>query len=89
LTLEDLYNGIDWSAIDSQHDEKCKEWTEKLGIDPKSGNGVLNSGFVKKFRQTLLQEGLENPEKEKMMEARSLLTPIIWDQVITIVDFPD
>lgn len=89
MTLEDLYNLIDWSEVDGKHDRTGVEWTEKLGIDPKMSGEVLNADFVKRFRQILIWEGLENPEREKMMEARNLLTPVIWDQVVSIVDFSD
>lgn len=91
MTLEDLYNAIDWSAVDHAHSEMA----EKSGVA-----GPPRAEFIKNYRCVLLSAAIygdtfeekgaewvlsgmpEDEREKKAADARMLLGPL-WLQVVT------
>ena len=74
MTLEDLYNNIDWSGVSLNHER----WVEKYGRSL-----VPTEDFLYQFRCVLLDESLHG-EGSMLSDARKVLGPI-WFQVLGIL----
>jgi hypothetical protein len=75
MTLDDLYEAIDWSFVDAESEEGLE------GIGENLKKEILDPERKKAFRCTCLHNLLYNKSEEARHEAFAVLGPKVYEQV--------